>query len=93
MSDPVIGFRGWSFIYDSASGTPYTYRMPARTVRPLTGSAGQTMVPGASRTSRHASRDGPILPCGVESKVEEILSCIFLVPSCSSVPTDSAVSL
>ena len=42
-------------------------------VRPLAGNAGQAMVNGVPSASISASATGPMLPFGVESKVEQYL--------------------
>ena len=59
---------------DSDKSRSPTKRWPWNTVRPVAGNAGQTStgarVPSASIS---ASITGPMLPCGVESKVEQYL--------------------
>ena len=42
-------------------------------VRPFTGNAGQAIVKSVLSTSISASITGPMLPLGVESKVEQYL--------------------
>jgi hypothetical protein len=44
-----------------------------KTVRPFSGKAGVTMAKRAPSSAISASATGPMLPCGVESKVEQIL--------------------
>jgi hypothetical protein len=44
-----------------------------KTVRALSGNAGVAIVKSQPSSSISASRTGPMLPCGVESKVEQTL--------------------
>ncbi len=50
-----------------------TKRWPRKTVRPFSGKAGQAMAIDAPSASSSASATGPMLPAGVESKVEQYL--------------------
>ena len=58
---------------DSESNRSPTKRWPWKTRRPAWGKAGQTATPLLPRASAKASPTGPILPSGVESKVEQYL--------------------
>ena len=57
----------------SESSTSPTNRWPLKTVRPLSGNAGVAIVKRQSSASISASSTGPMLPRGVESKVEQTL--------------------
>ena len=57
----------------SARGTPFTVRIPSRTLRPLLNKEGHKRVYGRFSSSNSASATGPMFPCGVESKVEQYL--------------------
>lgn len=58
----------------SLSSRSPTNRWPCQTVRPAAGKAGQKITASAPSASASASATGPILPCGVESKVEQYLN-------------------
>jgi hypothetical protein len=58
---------------DSLSSVLPTNRWPWYTVRLLAGNAGHTTVRSDPSASSSASATGPMLPAGVESKVEQYL--------------------
>src|SRR3954469_8404296 len=74
MSASVIGVNGWCCIPDSLSRRSPTKRCPWKTVRPIAGKAGQATTPLTPSASARASATGPMLPSGVESKVEQYLN-------------------
>ena len=57
----------------SESSTSPTKRWPLKTVRALSGNAGVAIVKSQPSSSINASSTGPMLPRGVESKVEQTL--------------------
>ena len=69
----VIGVSGCSRMPESDSSWSPTNRWPRNTVRPFSGKAGQTTVKSAAVACIKASATGPMLPAGVESKVEQTL--------------------
>jgi hypothetical protein len=69
----VIGVSGWSRMPLSESSTSPTKRWPLKTVRALSGNAGVAIVKSQPSSSISASSTGPMLPRGVESKVEQTL--------------------
>jgi hypothetical protein len=69
----VIGVSGCCRIGLSDSSRSPTNRWPLNTVRPFSGKAGVTMAKSAASSASSASATGPMLPCGVESKVEQTL--------------------
>ena len=70
----VIGVSGWFRMPLSDSSTSPTKRWPLKTVRPFSGKAGHgDREVGQSIASISASVTGPMLPRGVESKVEQYL--------------------
>ena len=58
---------------ESDSNWSPTNRWPRNTVRPFSGNAGQAIVKSVPSASIKASATGPMLPAGVESKVEQYL--------------------
>jgi hypothetical protein len=70
----VIGVSGWWRMPLSDSSWSATNRWPRNTVRPFSGKAGQAMAKlRPQRLQPSASATGPMLPAGVESKVEQYL--------------------
>jgi hypothetical protein len=57
----------------SDSSRSPTNRWPLKTVRAFSGKAGVTMAKSAPSSSISGSVTGPMLPCGVLSKVEQTL--------------------
>ena len=68
-----MGVSGCWRMPDSLSNWSPTNRWPQNTVRPFSGKAGQAMVRSVPSAAISASATGPMLPAGVESKVEQTL--------------------
>ena len=68
-----MGVSGWWRMPLSLSNCGPTNRWPWYTVRPVSGKAGQTGDSSAPSVVISASATGPMLPWGVESKVEQTL--------------------
>ncbi|MNG95851.1 hypothetical protein D3C79_548970 [compost metagenome] len=71
--ESAIGVSGWWRMPDSFSNVSPTNRWPLNRVRWFSGKAGQARANGVSSASSKASATGPMLPCAVESKVEQYL--------------------